>query len=147
MNRSNIRRTLSATLAALALAGVIQVSYAVSELAGETPSVVHRGTAQSAPDGSPLTLYVQDPNGKALQLIYVAGTGWKYGGSESRDHEGSSLLRKIAFWSKTSTPAAKDVVQNDESLTVFIDGPSGFTYVWNRDEGWKFVGTLTHRKS
>jgi len=147
MSSSNIRRTLSATLAALALAGVTQVTYAASEMAGETPSLVHTRPAQSAPDGSALTLYVQDPNGKALQLVYVAGTGWKYGGSESRDHEGSSLFHKIAFWSKTSTPAAKDVVQNDESLTVFIDGPSGFTYVWNRDEGWKFVGTLTHRKS
>jgi len=147
MSSLNIRRTLSAAVAALALAGVIQVSYAVSEIAGETPSVVHRGTAQPAPDGSPLTLYVQDPNGQALELVYVAGTGWKYGGSESRDHEGSSLFRKIAFWSKTSAPAAKGVVQNDEPLTVFIDGPSGFTYVWDRDSGWKFVGTLTQRKS
>jgi hypothetical protein len=25
---------------------------------------------------------------------------------------------------------------------VFIDGPSGFTYVWNRDGGWKFIGKL-----
>jgi hypothetical protein len=27
-------------------------------------------------------------------------------------------------------------------LTVFIDGPSGFTYVWHRDDGWKCVGML-----
>jgi hypothetical protein len=147
MSRSNIRRILSATLTALALAGVTQVSYGASEMGGEPPSVVRTRTAQSAPDGSALTLYVQDPNGKPLQLVYVAGTGWKYGVSESRDQEGSSLFRKIAFWSKTSVPAAKDVVQNDEPLTVFIDGPSGFTYVWDRDAGWKFVGKLTQRKS
>ena len=158
MSTSNIRRTLSAALMALALGGVIQVSYGVGETAGETPSVLHKRTAQSAPGaaavepsradyGSPVTLYVEDPNGKALQLVYVAGTGWKYGGSESRDHAGSSLFRKIAFWSKASAPAASDIVQNDEPLTVFIDGPSGFTYVWDRDGGWRFVGTLTQRKS
>jgi hypothetical protein len=32
-----------------------------------------------------------------------------------------------------------------QPLTVFIDGPSGYTYVWMRDEGWKFVGRIAGR--
>src|SRR6266576_6144162 len=76
---------------------------------------------------SPLTLYVEDPNGKLLQLVHVEGTGWKYGGPKSHDHADSSLFRKIAFWLMTSAPVAKDIVQNDEPLTVLIDGPTGFT--------------------
>jgi hypothetical protein len=31
-------------------------------------------------------------------------------------------------------------------MTVFIDGPTGFTYVWMRDQGWKYVGRLADRK-
>jgi hypothetical protein len=51
----------------------------------------------------------------------------------------------VAFWSKAPAPAAKEAVSGDEPLTVFIDGPSGFTYVWNRDGGWKFVGKIADR--
>jgi hypothetical protein len=158
MKTSNIRRTLSVALAALALTGFTQVTYAASETAGETQSVGYTKTAQAtqatavaeprrAGHGSPLTLYVEDPTGKALQLVYVEGTGWKYGAPKSRDPAGSSLYRKIAFWSTTPAPAAKDAIQSNEALTVFIDGPSGFTYVWTQDGGWKFVGTLSDRRS
>jgi hypothetical protein len=34
----------------------------------------------------------------------------------------------------------------DEPLTVFIDGPTGFTFVWMRDAGWKFVGRVVDQK-
>ena len=50
------------------------------------------------------------------------------------------------FGSTTPAPAAKEAVLDDEPLSVFIDGPSGFTFVWNRDGGWKFVGKVTDRK-
>ena len=159
MKTSNIVRALSVALTALALTGLTQITYAASEHAGETQFAGHTRTAQATPatavaeprravHGSPLTLYVEDPNGKALQLVYVEGTGWKYGAPKTREHDGSSLFRKIAFWSTSpASAAAKDVVPSDEAHTVFIDGPSGFTYVWTRDGGWKFVGTLTDRKS
>jgi len=39
----------------------------------------------------------------------------------------------------TGTPSAGPS-GDDVPLTVFIDGPSGFTYVWNRDDGWKCIG-------
>jgi hypothetical protein len=157
MNTSNIRHTLSVALMPLALTAITQVSHAASGIVNETQSVRDTTTAQCVPapvpavaephrpgNRSPLTLYVEDPNGKLLQLVHVEGTGWKYGGPKSHDHADSSLFRKIAFWLMTSPPVAKDIVQNDEPLTVFIDGPTGFTYVWNRDLGWKFVGTLSH---
>jgi hypothetical protein len=158
MKTSNIVRTLSVALTALALTGLTHITYAGSERAGETQFAEHTRTAQAMPaaavaeprragHGSPLTLYVEDPNGNALQLVYVEGTGWKYGAAKSRDHADSSFFRKIAFRSTTPAPATKDAVQTNEALTVFIDGPSGFTYVWTGDGGWKFVGTLTNRKS
>jgi hypothetical protein len=30
-------------------------------------------------------------------------------------------------------------------MTVFIDGPTGYTCFWSRERGWKFVGRLTER--
>src|SRR5262249_17976100 len=96
--------------------------------------------------GSPLTLQLADPSGRALELVYVEGAGWKYGAAKSRGRTDRSLIRKIAFGSTMPAPAAPDLVQYGEALTVFIDGPSGFTYVWNREGGWMFVGTLTARR-
>lgn len=158
MKTSNIGRTISVALAALALSGFTQATHGASELAGDTQFAGHAGTAQATPAtaaaeprrggrASPLTLYVEDPNGKALALVYVEGTGWKYGAPESRDNAGKSLLRKIAFWSTTPATPARHAALRGEALTVFIDGPSGFTYVWTQDGGWKFVGTLTERRS
>jgi len=155
MNTSNIGRTFSVAVVTLALTAITQVSHAASE----AQSVTDPATAQSmsvaavseqhrgAGNRSPLTLFVEDPNGKALQLVYVEGRGWKYGRPKSHDSAENSLFHKIAFWSVTSAPAARDDAQNDETMTVFIDGPTGFTYVWTRDGGWKFVGTLSDRKS
>jgi len=158
MNKSNVRHAFSVALMTLAFTAITQVSHAASEAVDGSQSVIDTPTAQSMPvaavaephraaNRSSLTLYVEDPNGKALQLVYVEGTGWKYGRPISNDNASSSLFRKIAFWSMTSAPVAKDVVQNDEPLTVFIDGPTGFTYVWSRDAGRKFIGTLSNRKS
>jgi hypothetical protein len=158
MKTSNIGRTISVALAALALAGFTQAIHGASEFASDSQFVGHAGTANAMPANavaeprrggraSPLTLYVEDPNGKELALVHVEGTGWKYGAPESRERSGKSFFRKIAFWSTTPAPAAKHAVPSDEALTVFIDGPSGFTYVWTQDGGWKFVGTLTGRRS
>jgi hypothetical protein len=30
-------------------------------------------------------------------------------------------------------------------LTVFVDGPTGFTFMYVLDEGWKFVGRVADR--
>jgi hypothetical protein len=152
-----MRRTLSAALTGLALAVITQVSYAARDVASETQIAGLTETVQCTPAraipeprragrGSPLTLYMEDPNGDAFRLVHVQGTGWKFAESwKSPDRAGHSLFRKAAFWSTTPAPAPKEEVADDEPLTVFIDGPSGFTYVWNRDAGWKFVGKIADR--
>jgi hypothetical protein len=155
----NMRHTLSAALTGLALAAVTQVSFAASDVdvASEAQTAGLTKTAPFTPAttiaeprrasrGSPLTLYMKDVSGNAFRLIHVQGMGWKYAeGWKSPDRAAESLFRKVAFWSTTPAPAAKAAVPDDEPLTVFIDGPSGFTYVWNRDEGWKFVGKVADR--
>jgi len=155
---SNMRRTLSAVLTGLALTAIAQVSYAAHDVASETQIAALTGTVQFTPATaiaeprragreSPLTLYVEDPNGNAFRLVHVEGRGWKYvEGWKSPDRASNSPFRKTGVWSTTRAPAAKEAVPDEGPLTVFIDGPSGFTYVWNRDGGWKFVGKVTDRR-
>ena len=158
MNTSTMRRALTAALTGLAFATITQVSYAARDVASESRVAGLPATMQYAPTtaitepeprhaGSPLTLYVEDPTGNAFRLVHVQGAGWKYAkGWKSPDRAAESLFRKVAFWSTTPAPAAKAAVPDDEPLTVFIDGPSGFTYVWNRDAGWKFVGKIAESR-
>ena len=156
MKTQNMRRTLSAVLTGLALAAITQVTFAApdganeSRIAGVTPTeqvtpaatiAQPRGTGR----GSPLTLYLEDASGNAFRLVHVQDAGWKYAEGWKSPDRGAWLFRTTAFGSKTPAPAAKAAVPDDEPLTVFIDGPSGFTYVWNRDDGWKFVGKIADR--
>jgi hypothetical protein len=32
-------------------------------------------------------------------------------------------------------------------MAVFIDGPTGYTFAWNGDSGWKFVGQISDGQS
>ena len=154
MKTLNMRRALSAALTGLALAAITQVSYAAGEVASQTqiadlteapqpalaPAIAE--PRRSGP-GSPPTLYMEDINGNAFRLIHVQGTGWKYAeGWKSPDSAAASLFRKVVSRSTPPARPAKEAVPADEPLTVFIDGPSGFTFVWCREGGWRYVGMI-----
>jgi len=157
MNTSNMHRALSAALTGLALAATTPFSYAARDVASETQitrpaeaSQATPGPAMVAPRragrGAPLTLYLKDSSGNPFRLVHSEGTGWTYAAGWKSPSSGSAWLsRKVAFWSTSSARPAKDVRADDEPLTVFIDGPSGFTFVWDRESGWKFVGKLADK--
>jgi len=148
----HIRRALTG----LALAAITTVSYAVPDIASEPrierneaaplATAPARAEPSYAGRGSPLTLHVEDSSGNSFQLMRVEGAGWKY--AEERKSPGSaaaSLFRKVAFRSTTPARPPKEATPGDEPLTVFIDGPSGFTFVWYRESGWKFVGKVSDK--
>jgi hypothetical protein len=151
-----MRRALSAALTGLALAAITQVSYAAGDVASQTQIADLKEAPQLAPApaiaeprrsgrGSPLTLYMEDTNGNAFRLVHVQGTGWRYAeGWKSPNSADASLPHKVALKSTTSAPPAKGATPEDEPLTVFIDGPSGFTFVWDREGKWKFVGKIAN---
>lgn len=145
MTQSHLRNALAAALTGVVLAAIPQAGLghadsAVSALApsSEASPVAAPHREPSPGRGAPVTLYVEDPNGNALRLVHVDGTGWRYD-SPPREGRFASLLRKVAFRTDPE-PAAT------EALTVFIDGPSGYTFVWTADGTWKFVGTLSARR-
>ena len=82
-------------------------------------------------------LHLEDASGNAVRLVHLPGIGWQY---DREARAADSPLQKTAL-PTTVTPSA-GTSGDDAPLTVFIDGPSGFTYVWNRDDGWTCVGRL-----
>jgi len=114
---------------------------AASNIAAETvvPNVaVPCVNAASAGKGQ-LTLLVQSPTGSAVQLTYAAHDGWIADPTTAV----AERVGRVDVSHSTGDPGFDQ--PPGKPLTVFIDGPTGFTYVWSQGRGWKFVGRLAER--
>jgi len=139
---TRIRITLPAAVAGLVLSATVAVTHAAPQTDANAqvakPAVVALANPRAAERPSstaPMSMLVEDAAGNRVRLTHVPGSGWKY----ESDKRAASPLRKTALQSAAAAPSDGDA---STSLTVFIDGPSGFTYVWNRDKGWTFIGKL-----
>lgn len=92
---------------------------------------------QIAPASPPLTLFIDAPSGNKLRLAYVPDKGWKL-----FDRPQGANVAAVAH----SASAMQAPTTVEEPLTVFIDGPTAYTYVWMSDQGWKFVGHIADQK-
>lgn len=148
MKRSNrSRRLLFATLIRVTAATFALVTVAG---AAECPKLKPTGAAatrtappaygqQSGTNGSPLTLFIEPPTGSTFRLIYSPGDGWRFADRAVGPRPTEATLTP-------PTPRSGESLEVDEPLTVFIDGPTGYSYVWMRDAGWKFVGRVAEQK-
>jgi len=104
--------------------------------------------APSKAQGAPLTLLLNGPADNPSTLIYTAEAGWRLhagwdaGAQRGQDANGQSL----------KTALKPPQIPTDEQpllgrpLTVFIDGPTGFTFIYAFEEGWKFVGQVANER-
>ena len=135
------RITLPAAVAGLVLSAT-PITYAAPQTDATAqvakPAVVALAEPRAAErptSTTPLSMLVEDAAGHRVRLTHVPGSGWKYESGKGA----ASPLRKTTL---LAAPASSSDGDASASLTVFIDGPSGFTYLWNRDNGWTFVGRL-----
>ena len=85
----------------------------------------------------------------AVMALALIAAGDVYGARLGSDQAGKPAWPwRLTQQAEPSTPPAqpaKEATPADEPLTVFIDGPSGFTFVWDREGGWKFVGKIVDK--
>ncbi|TDN69231.1 hypothetical protein [Paraburkholderia sp. BL10I2N1] len=149
MKRSDRRAGLiTATLAALTLGTFGHITFAATD--GEpnhearietttgrnaaTPCKEHASSADA-----PLTLLVQPPVGSTVRLTYVPADGWKLDTPDAAPKATQGRVTPVA------TSRHEDSHGKNEPMTVFIDGPTGYTYIWIQDKGWTFAGHVTDR--
>jgi hypothetical protein len=84
-------------------------------------------------DRALLAMTIETPTGSLARLTYRPGNGWSFD-----DYAGSVALNVTGL-------SAPDPRPEDGPMTVFIDGPTGYTYVWTPDNGWKFVGFISDK--
>ncbi|MBN3753205.1 hypothetical protein G3N95_09635 [Paraburkholderia sp. Tr-20389] len=95
------------------------------------------GPAVASSARGPLTLMIQSPAGGAVRLTYLPDDGWK------ADPAGAVEKATVSVPQSDANSVLDEATR--KPMTVFIDGPTGFTYFWSREHGWKFVGRLTDR--
>jgi hypothetical protein len=89
---------------------------AAAALAQGTP-----GTFQARSAGP--TIFLTGPNGKRSTLSYSANAGWR-----------------LRSWAAEGRAAAGG--SPEQPLTVYLDGPTGYAFIYVLAEGWKFVGRI-----
>jgi len=95
----------------------------------------------SAPDSRErptLSIAVDGQNGASFRLVYTAGSGWRFA-----DHSGPILASANSKQGHTGPIPA---LPTDAPGSVFVDGPTGYVFVYVIDEGWRFVGNVTDPK-
>jgi hypothetical protein len=127
MKSPHIKRALFASAALMTLEATCHTALAAT------------GTQAPDIDGSPLTLTLQTPSGGTSRLTYVHEDGWRL-----EDYAAPSKQDEARI-TPTSAERQQEASSSEQPMSVFIDGPTGFTYVWVADQGWKFVGRLSDR--
>ncbi|HJS22606.1 MAG TPA: hypothetical protein VJ764_08095 [Steroidobacteraceae bacterium] len=123
-------RTLAAARTIVAIAAFALASCAADDLTetattGQQPCAGHEPTQ---------TISLEDAQGRSFRLAHFSDCGWKYlpSRAESGPTLGKLSLSPVAE-SRADTPI-------EDPLAVFVDGPTGYTFAYIREAGWKFVG-------
>ncbi|WP_213954784.1 hypothetical protein [Variovorax sp. dw_954] len=130
-------RVPAAAVAALALAGGASVAL------GQSISMPTQAPGQ----GAAVTLLLRGPTGDPATLAFSTDAGWRLnrgwdGGVQAAQGGGKAQPMKTAF--KSVALSADDQPAVARPLTVFIDGPTGYTFMYTFDQGWKFVGQIAN---
>ena len=91
-----------------------------------------------ARERAPLSIAIDGAKGASFRLVYTAGNGWKFA-----DHAAAKLA---SVGQQDGATGLIDTLPTDTLQSVFIDGPTGYVFVYVIDEGWRFVGSVANGK-
>lgn len=150
MKTSTASNTLGVARASMAVAAFALASCAADELSEQQVAALAQAapTMSTAPasDGQPCAgqrshaLLLEDSAGKPFQLVHIFGCGWKRMPTDKTDD--GVALPAISLTPVVAAHAEAIEAKSADPLAVFIDGPTGHTFAWTAEDGWKFVGYL-----
>jgi hypothetical protein len=116
-------RLFIAVLAGTALAA------GTSALSGQ-PALAPAQTQNAA-----LTIFLSGPSGDRFTLARSGDDGWRLQAGWNAE----------AVLAAAGVPPVAAQQTLERPLSVLVDGPTGFTFIYVLDEGWKFVGRVVER--
>jgi hypothetical protein len=104
--------------------------------------VTHAGdliaAGAEARERAPLSIAIDGPKGSSFQLVYKAGNGWEFANY--------SATKLVSAAQQDGPTGLIETLPTDTLQSVFVDGPTGYVFVYVIDEGWKFVGSVADKK-
>jgi hypothetical protein len=85
-----------------------------------------------------LSIAIDGPKGASFRLVYHAGSGWQFA-----DHSAAKL---VSVAERQGPTGLIEPLPTDTLQSVYVDGPTGFVFVYVIDEGWRFVGSVADAK-
>ena len=146
--KTSTASTRSATRIGLAIAAFTLAGYAAGGLTSEQLAQAAPAQTSTSGEAQPCsadpsqTLLLKSPDGKAFQLVHFRGCGWKQMAAEELRDDGLQLPQ-MSFAPISAAHAEASAQPTADPLAVFIDGPTGYTFVYTAENGWKFVGYLS----
>jgi hypothetical protein len=113
-------RLLLAVLAGTALAA------GTPALFGQ-PALAPAETRNAAP-----TIFLSGPSGDRFMLVRSGDDGWRLQAGWNAE----------AVLAAAGVPPVAAQQTLERPLSVLVDGPTGFTFIYVLDDGWKFVGRI-----
>src|SRR5262245_6291424 len=115
-----------------------RTSYSIRHLAaaalGSLLVLAATATSAQTPKAAPLNILLSGPAGEPSTLIYTPEGGWRLheGWGKAEAPSGPEMKAAVA-----KEPSSTEGPMTERPLTVFVDGPTGFTYIYLFDKGWK----------
>lgn len=110
--------------------------------AASTPAVLGQAAlARAETRNAAPTIFLSGPGGDRFTLIRSGDDGWRLHAGWNAEGTGWSQAALAAV----EAPPFAGQQALERPLTVFVDGPSGFTFIYVLDDGWKFVGRIVER--
>lgn len=89
-------------------------------------------------DRAPLSIAIDGPKGASFRLVYNAGKGWQFA-----DH---AVAKLVSVAQQEGPTGLVEALPTDTPQSVYVDGPTGYVFVYLIDEGWRFVGSVADGK-
>jgi hypothetical protein len=134
-------------MTSLTLRRLLAIAAILTAAACTTGNSVDTTAAASVARADSYTLVLTDANGHRVRLNYSPGRGWTYLAGQQPEQTPRAL--SLADFSPVMRAQALSDADADrkalaaDPLSVFIDGPTGYTFAWTGDGGWKFVGRVS----
>ena len=107
-------------------------------------SALGQTIASPAAQNSVPTIVLSGPKGDRMTLVHSADGGWQLQSGWATGQQDDTPRPTETVYSDVRSSEADDLPVLERPLTVFVDGPTGYTFIYLLDEGWKFVGQVAH---
>jgi hypothetical protein len=91
-----------------------------------------------ARERAPLSIAIDGPKGTSFRLVYNGGNGWQFANY--------SATKLVSVAQQAGPTGLIEALPTDTLQSVFVDGPTGYVFVYVIDEGWRFVGSVADGK-